>query len=159
MPMIAIVIPLLLLDVAVTGFVLIATGIWKIFRRQMLRGILLLAGGLILLSALFAGVVCVNFGSPTKNAMPKATRASIENAYMALETFKMDNGRYPTEKEGLASLITNPAIPSWNGPYIRPTQIPADPWGTPYRYILTNGVPLVISAGPDMRFGTKDDIR
>lgn len=39
-----------------------------------------------------------------------------------------------------------------------PHNLPADPWGTPYRYERVNGAPSPRSAGPDRRFGTGDDV-
>ena len=87
-----------------------------------------------------------------------AAKASIKVIDDALCCFKMDNGRYPTEQEGLDILVKHPGSPTWTGPYIRGNNILKDPWGTAYRYTLTNGTPVVVSAGPDTKFGTKDDI-
>jgi tetratricopeptide (TPR) repeat protein len=37
----------------------------------------------------------------------------------ALDIFRLDNGRYPTTKEGLSVLIKNTSnIPRWDGPYL-----------------------------------------
>ena len=53
----------------------------------------------------------------------------------ALDTFKLDVGRYPTTQEGLAALIVVPAgLTKWNGPYLKGKEIPADPWGHAYIY-------------------------
>lgn len=53
----------------------------------------------------------------------------------ALDTMRLDIGRYPTEEEGLALLSEpNDAVaPMWIGPYLE-DGVPADPWGHPYRY-------------------------
>jgi general secretion pathway protein G len=55
----------------------------------------------------------------------------------ALETMRLDIGRYPTEAEGLAMLNTAPSEEKskarWRGPYMDEA-IPADPWGHPYQY-------------------------
>jgi general secretion pathway protein G len=57
----------------------------------------------------------------------------------ALETFRMDNGRYPTTEEGLAALVARPpalaetsAYPA--GGYLRERRVPLDPWGNAYEY-------------------------
>ena len=45
----------------------------------------------------------------------------------------------------------------WETMYER-EDYPVDPWGTPYRYSPVGGEPKFISAGPDRKFGTRDDI-
>ncbi len=55
----------------------------------------------------------------------------------ALEDFRRDVGRYPTQEEGLAALVSPPpAMRSvWHGPYPKSaTVIPPDPWLRPYVY-------------------------
>jgi|SRR5690606_6834388 len=34
-----------------------------------------------------------------------------------------------------------------------------DPWGVPYRFVLTRDSIILSSAGPDMKHGTADDVR
>ena len=53
----------------------------------------------------------------------------------ALDTFRLDIGRYPTNEEGLQALMVAPPndAAKWNGPYMK-TAIPLDPWGHPYLY-------------------------
>lgn len=57
----------------------------------------------------------------------------------ALETFRLDVGRFPNQQEGLGALHSRPsedALASrWRGPYLDEPP-PADPWGNPYRYEL-----------------------
>ena len=56
----------------------------------------------------------------------------------SLELFYIDVGRYPTEEEGLQSLVDAPAdLDSWRGPYLRQDSGLIDPWGEPYGYTLT----------------------
>src|SRR5271155_155276 len=65
----------------------------------------------------------------------KAARIQIESFSQALDLFFLDNGRYPTSSEGLAALVQRPGnAGSWNGPYIKTSTVPADPWGRPYAY-------------------------
>jgi len=52
----------------------------------------------------------------------------------ALDTFRLDVGRYPTTEEGLEVLIKDPGIDKWDGPYLKKNKIPLDPWGRPYEY-------------------------
>lgn len=86
--------------------------------------------------------------------------AALENA---LDLYKLDNGYYPTEQQGIDSLIIKPTVlpvPK-NYPqhgYIR--RLPQDPWGSSYQ--LTNpgkyGEIDIFSSGPDKIVGTEDDI-
>lgn len=64
-----------------------------------------------------------------------AARAQIEAFEKALDTFRLDVGRYPSADEGLAALTMRPdsAGNAWNGPYLK-KGIPPDPWGRPYSY-------------------------
>jgi general secretion pathway protein G len=82
----------------------------------------------------------------------KAARIQVETLASAVELFFIDNGRYPAESEGLQALLTPPpALRSWNGPYLKGTTVPLDPWGRPYRYTSPDrGRTFMISTtGPD----------
>jgi len=56
----------------------------------------------------------------------------------ALDTMRLDIGRYPTKDEGLALLVVPPkddrTAPKWQGPYLSENTVPMDPWGNPYQY-------------------------
>jgi general secretion pathway protein G len=68
-------------------------------------------------------------------ARSEVARLDIGNLESALDLFRLDVGRYPSTREGLAGLIEKPAsIERWQGPYLKQKQLPADPWGHPYRY-------------------------
>ncbi len=60
----------------------------------------------------------------------------VRSIMVALDTFKLDVGRYPTTQEGLDILLSPPtdsaASRRWAGPYIE--SVPLDPWGAAYRY-------------------------
>src|SRR5262249_9597577 len=60
----------------------------------------------------------------------------------ALDTMRLDIGRYPTAEEGLKLLIEAPSDPvlrsRWRGPYLEGT-MPLDPWGNSYQYSPTAG--------------------
>jgi general secretion pathway protein G len=65
----------------------------------------------------------------------KAARIQIESFSSALDLFYLDNGRYPSSSEGLPALVQRPANSlAWNGPYLKTSSVPADPWGRPYKY-------------------------
>lgn len=53
----------------------------------------------------------------------------------ALQTYRLDTGRYPTTEESLQVLVTQPAnVKRWAGPYLE-EELPNDPWDNPYVYI------------------------
>lgn len=67
----------------------------------------------------------------------KTDTAQIEmkSISTALDLFMIDNGRYPTQDEGLADLVANTDnLPNWHGPYLKANAVPTDPWGHPYQY-------------------------
>ena len=64
----------------------------------------------------------------------KTARAQIEMMGAALDTYRLDMGRYPTTEEGMDALVVAPINePNWGGPYLKKA-IPMDPWGHPYGY-------------------------
>lgn len=71
------------------------------------------------------------------DARHQAARSQIEIFTLALESYRLDNDRYPTAEQGLSALRLAPAaepLPrNWRGPYLR-REVPDDPWGRPYHY-------------------------
>jgi general secretion pathway protein G len=78
----------------------------------------------------------------------------------ALDTMRLDIGRYPTKEEGLGILVTPPAdervARKWRGPYLS-EGLPPDPWGNPYQYEPISGNTVAIySFGADGERGGED---
>jgi general secretion pathway protein G len=89
---------------------------------------------MVILGLMAALVVPRMFGNVAK-AKQKAAYSQIELFGTALDTFYLDVGRYPTSSEGLESLLSNPSgVDTWTGPYLKKSEIPPDPWGSPYQY-------------------------
>ena len=89
------------------------------------------------------------------------TVARMQLYSMALEHFKTDCGRYPKYDElNLVALVSDMGVPGWNGPYLNKLRVSdhADGWKTPWYFTVTNGVPVLQSAGPDRTFFTEDDL-
>ena len=84
--------------------------------------------------ALLAGLVGPRLIRQTEKAQLKATRTQIEMLGTALDTFRLDVGRYPTTQEGLRAL-QSPIQESqrWDGPYLK-KDVPVDPWDNDYQY-------------------------
>ena len=65
----------------------------------------------------------------------KTARIQIESLAAALDLYYIDNGRYPEANQGLTALVERPpAAVGWNGPYLKTSAVPLDPWGHPYLY-------------------------
>lgn len=88
----------------------------------------------IIIIGLLAALVGPRFFGKVGTAKLKAAKAQIEMFGTALDTFRLDVGRYPTTEEGLKALREKPSgVERWEGPYL-PKEIPLDPWGKPYIY-------------------------
>ena len=80
----------------------------------------------------------------------RAAQLQIEAFSSALDIFFIDVGRYPTQAEGLRALMEPPSgATSWNGPYLRGSALPRDPWGQDYIYSAGGGTYNIVSRGPD----------
>ena len=83
---------------------------------------------------LLMALVGPRFIRQSEKAKVGAARAQIELLGTALDTFRLDVGRYPTTQEGLGSLRQKPfSADRWDGPYLK-KEVPLDPWGRPYTY-------------------------
>ncbi|HJQ74361.1 MAG TPA: type II secretion system major pseudopilin GspG [Gaiellaceae bacterium] len=83
---------------------------------------------------LLMALVGPRFIRQEEKAKVKAARAQIELLGTALDTFRLDVGRYPSSQEGLAALRQRPfGIDRWDGPYLK-KDVPKDPWDRPYYY-------------------------
>ena len=68
-------------------------------------------------------------------AKTDTARIQIEKLGGVLDLYRLEIGRYPTEQEGLESLVDRPPeLDAWNGPYLKNRDSLTDPWGTPYAY-------------------------
>lgn len=68
-------------------------------------------------------------------AKTDSARIQIENISGALDLYRLDVGRYPTQTEGLQALVEHPVgLNSWNGPYLKQKAVPPDPWARPFVY-------------------------
>jgi general secretion pathway protein G len=84
---------------------------------------------------LLAALVVPSYLGRERKARAQAAKTQIELLGTALDTFRLDVGRYPTGSEGLQALRASPGggTPRWDGPYLK-KDVPMDPWGRPYVY-------------------------
>jgi general secretion pathway protein G len=90
----------------------------------------------LLILGLLAGLVGPRLFGKVDTSKVKTAETQVKMLKTALQTFRLDVGRYPSTEEGLAALEKRPegdAIPAWSGPYLDES-LPADPWGNPFQY-------------------------
>lgn len=126
-------------------------------RRRAQRGFTLIE---ILVVITIIGLIMALVGPRVLNYLSesktKAAKIQIESFSGALDLYFLDNGRYPTSSEGLNALVHAPGnLATWNGPYLKGSTVPPDPWGHPYVYRSPgqHGAYDIISFGSDGQEG------
>ena len=110
--------------------------------------------------AMLAALVGPNVFRNVGTAKDAAARSQIELLGAALDSYRLDNGRYPTTAQGLQTLRAAPTVQplpnNWQGPYLR-KEVPLDPWRNPYVFLSPGTVnPTgydLISLGADGEYG------
>ena len=109
----------------------------------------------LVILTLVAGLIGPQVLNQLGGAKTKTAAVQIKELEQSLDLFKLDVGRYPSDAEGLRSLVERPGTASgWNGPYLK-KELPNDPWGAPYQYKFPGlkGGPDVFSFGADGKAG------
>jgi general secretion pathway protein G len=110
----------------------------------------------ITLISLVMGLVGPRVLSYLTESKVKTAKIQIESIESALDLYFLDAGRYPTTSEGLGALVAPTGSGAvWNGPYLKGSVIPTDPWGTPYVYRSPgqHGAYDIVSYGADKQEG------
>jgi general secretion pathway protein G len=91
----------------------------------------------LVIIGLLAGLVGPRLLSQLDRAKVTTAETQIRMLKGAIETMRLDIGRFPNAQEGLNLLTVPPQDPAlrqrWRGPYLD-GQLPLDPWGHPYQY-------------------------
>lgn len=146
--------------------------------RRVQAGFTLIEILLVIVILLLLASALVVFLLPQQEGAEKnTTKLLLGQVATALDTYRLNLGRYPTEQEGsLNALVTKPNFENqrlgekWQGPYLKPGTKLEDPWGYPIRYeaidksMVTeetkSGPPYKLySVGPDGQPDTDDDIK
>ena len=113
----------------------------------------------LVIIGLLAGLVGPRLFGKVDSSKVQTAQTQVKMLKGALESMRLDIGRFPTPGEGLALLNNMPQDPSvgsrWHGPYLEDT-LPLDPWGNPYQYGVpgANGQPFALfSFGADGKRG------
>jgi general secretion pathway protein G len=129
----------------------------------------------IVIILMLAGALVVFVLPQQEGAEKNTTSLLLKNVETALDTYRLNMGRYPTTEQGLGALMSKPTFENerlgdkWNGPYLKPGTKLEDPWGNQIRYELAeatddtaskNGARYKLySVGPDGQPDTADDIK
>jgi general secretion pathway protein G len=101
--------------------------------RGLTRVELMLA---LLVAALLIGVAAPRMMRRQEHPEASVARVQLEALHKALQAYRMDVGRYPSDEQGLQALAQPPADVDrarWHGPYYPDSPV-LDPWGHPFAY-------------------------
>jgi general secretion pathway protein G len=131
----------------------------------------------IVILLLLASALVVFLLPQQEGAEKNTTKLLLNQVATALDTYRLNIGRYPTEQDGgLNALMVKPNYEiqrlgeKWQGPYLKPGTRLEDPWGHTIRYEALDkttatddkkvGPPYKLySVGPDGQPDTDDDIK
>jgi len=118
---------------------------------------------MLIIIGLLGTLVVMKVSTKIDQARVTTTKANLKALAAAVNQFRMDTGRFPTEDEQLMALIEQPTdVDTWEpGGYLETTEITPDGWGNDFIYELypESGKQFVIrSCGPDGEEGTEDDL-
>ena len=115
----------------------------------------------IVILGILAALVVPRVVGRADDARVTAAKQDIAQIMQALNLYRLDNARYPTQEQGLQALVTKPSLApiptNWrSGGYL--SKMPNDPWKSPYQYAnpgLRSDVE-VYSFGADSKPGGSD---
>lgn len=130
----------------------------------------------IVIILMLAGALVVFVLPQQEGAEKNTTRLMLQQVESALDTYRLNMGRYPTDEQGLDALMTKPTFENerlaekWSGPYLKPGTSLEDAWGNKLRYEVADtsleagtgaATPRykLYSVGPDGQPDTADDIK
>ncbi|MBL8630616.1 MAG: type II secretion system major pseudopilin GspG [Rhodospirillaceae bacterium] len=111
----------------------------------------------LVIIGLLAGLVGPQLLGRVDVSKVTAAETQVKMLKAAIETMRLDIGRFPTQEEGLNLLVNPPEDEKiarrWRGPYLA-ENVPLDPWNTPYVYApLTATKMILYSYGADSEPG------
>jgi general secretion pathway protein G len=108
-------------------------------RPRVQRGFTLIEMMVVIaIIGVLAALIVPKIMSRPDEARRVAARQDISTIMQALQLYRLDNGRYPSQDQGLKALAerptTDPVPNNWkDGGYLE--RLPNDPWGNPYQYL------------------------
>ncbi len=94
----------------------------------------------VIILGILAALIVPRVVGRTDDARVAAAKQDIAQLMQALKLYRLDNGRYPTQEQGLRALVEKPVsdpVPqNWKqGGYLDPPVLRKDPWGNEYQYL------------------------
>jgi general secretion pathway protein G len=128
-------------------------------RRPLQQGFTLIEIMVVIaILGILAALIVPKIMSRPDQARRVAASQDIGTIMQALNLYRLDNGQYPTQGQGLQALIqkpsTDPVPNNWkDGGYVE--RLPNDPWGNAYQYLNpgVHGAIDVFSYGADGKPG------
>jgi general secretion pathway protein G len=118
-------------------------------RRNRRAGITLIEMLVVItIIALFSAIAYQRLTPALEQGRVTAARTQIESLMSALQRYNIENGRFPTQEQGLEAVR----------PFLT-KEIPLDPWGAPYVYRYPgehSSDPELISYGADGQPGGEE---
>ena len=110
----------------------------------------------VVILGILAALIVPRVVGRTDDARAVAAKQDIAAVMGALKLYRLDNGRYPSNEQGLPALVTKPQstpVPTNWKQYL--DRIPKDPWGNVYLYLNpgVRGEIDVFSLGADAQPG------
>jgi general secretion pathway protein G len=95
----------------------------------------------VLIIAILATYVGINVAKEPGKARVTTAIAQIKTFRQALEMYRMEQGRLPSQEQGIRALCEKPILPpvpqSYPADgYMESRKLPLDPWGHEYVYIV-----------------------
>jgi general secretion pathway protein G len=108
----------------------------KIMSRQQSGFTLIEVLVVVVIMAILAAIIVPRIMSRPEQARIVKAKTDVGSISNAMDMYKLDNGFYPSQDQGVKALVHkpagDPAPDNWNG-YLK--RLPADPWGHDYHYM------------------------
>ena len=110
----------------------------------------------VVIIGMLAAVAGMKLTGKMGQAQKNVAKQGVAVIEQAVDLYEVDNGKLP---ESLQNLMTKGGEINWNGPYLKKAEGLKDPYGTEYQYTKQGNGYTIVSAGPDLNFGSADDIK
>ena len=95
----------------------------------------------LIIITILAGIVGLNVMHKPGEARIAKAKIQVRSLQTALQLYKSEQGRFPSQEQGLDALCakpTQPPVPDKypDGGYLESRKVPLDPWNRPYIYLV-----------------------
>ncbi len=95
----------------------------------------------LVIIGIMGAVVAVNLAGTVDDAKVKSTTAQIDNLAGQVNLYKIQQGNFPSQQQGLEVLVREPSTAPLaknypKGGYIQSLEVPLDAWDRPYIYLI-----------------------